>query len=183
MKTSAQRQQKYRERNREKIKTRARELYAAKSDEELETQRQRRRDWYHANKEQGLATSAAWKAANKEKVYASVAKWRAENPEKHREISRNWYARNPATCLEYSRTRKIRLRNAVPAWANRFFIREAYHLAKRRTEATGIVWEVDHIFPLQSPLVCGLHVENNLQVIPAVLNRAKGNNMPEAAHG
>ena len=175
MKTPAQRQQEYRDRTREKVKARSRELYAAKSSEEIEKQRKRRRDWYHANKEQGLATSAAWKAANKEKVYAGVAKWRADNPEKHREISRNWYARNTPTCLEYSRTRKMRVRNAVPLWANRFFIREAYHLAKLRTQATGFKWEVDHIYPLQSKVVCGLHVEHNLQVIPATLNRSKGN--------
>jgi 5-methylcytosine-specific restriction endonuclease McrA len=35
--------------------------------------------------------------------------------------------------------------------------------------------EVDHIVPLKSPLVCGLHVEHNLQVIPATQNRRKHN--------
>ncbi len=64
---------------------------------------------------------------------------------------------------------------AVPAWANKFFISEAYHLAKLRTEITGFKWHVDHIVPLQSDLVCGLHVEHNLRVIPARDNLTKNN--------
>ena len=74
--------------------------------------------------------------------------------------------------------------NATPKWANHFVIEEAYDLAQRRTKATGFKWHVDHIVPLQSTFVCGLHVENNLRVIPAVVNVEKSNrhwpDMPEA---
>lgn len=73
------------------------------------------------------------------------------------------------------RAYKARKRKAMPAWANEFFLAEAYDIAATRTEMTGIQWEVDHIVPLQGATVCGLHVENNIAVIPAQDNRKKGN--------
>jgi len=74
------------------------------------------------------------------------------------------------------RARKQHLANrANPKWANRFFISEIYDLAERRTKATSFKWEVDHIIPLKHPLVCGLHVEHNLQLLPARENLLKGN--------
>ena len=66
-------------------------------------------------------------------------------------------------------------RSNVPKWANRFFIKEIYALAKLRTKITGFPWEVDHIIPINGKFVSGLHVENNLRVVPRVVNKSKGN--------
>lgn len=52
---------------------------------------------------------------------------------------------------------------------------EAAVLAKMRQESTGIAWDVDHIIPLQSKLVCGLHTFSNIAVVPASVNRSKSN--------
>lgn len=52
---------------------------------------------------------------------------------------------------------------------------EAYALCRLRFEATGIRHEVDHLVPLRSKLVCGLHNEFNLGVISAAENNRKGN--------
>lgn len=38
---------------------------------------------------------------------------------------------------------------------------------------------VDHIIPLQSDEVCGLHVENNLQYLTVPENQSKGNKLLE----
>ena len=113
---------------------------------------------------------------------AKMKRRHQENPEVARKAKRAYKARNPAKTLAATRMRQARKLNATPAWANQFFMEEAYDLARRRTQVTGFEWQVDHIVPLCHPLVQGLHVEHNLQVIPAIQNQQKGNrswpNMP-----
>jgi Uri superfamily endonuclease len=60
-------------------------------------------------------------------------------------------------------------------WADSSNMDEKYLLAKHLSEQTGAQWHVDHIVPLFSSLVCGLHCEANMQVIPAEENISKSN--------
>ena len=100
---------------------------------------------------------------------------RAKNPEKYREKQRKHREENTVYYRKkWADYRAMKLQRK-PSWANDFFIEEAYALAKLRTEMTGFPWEVDHIIPLQGELISGLHVENNLQVIPQSVNRVKSN--------
>lgn len=64
---------------------------------------------------------------------------------------------------------------ACPKWADKDAIDRIYNEAKRLTETSDIKHQVDHIIPLRHPLVCGLHVEHNLQIITAADNRTKSN--------
>jgi hypothetical protein len=74
-----------------------------------------------------------------------------------------------------TRLRETRKVNATPKWANLQAIKEIYRECQRLNRKTGIKHHVDHIIPLKNDLVCGLHVENNLQIITAKENFSKGN--------
>ncbi len=65
---------------------------------------------------------------------------------------------------------------ARPSWANNKAISSFWEKSKVMTASTGIQHSVDHIVPLIHPLVCGLHCEDNLEVIPLKDNIAKCNN-------
>ena len=54
---------------------------------------------------------------------------------------------------------------------------EAKSLCKKRTAETGISWDPDHMYPLRAKRVSGLDCGDNIQVIPAKLNRSKKNNL------
>ena len=142
--------------------------------------------------------SLSWREKNLERALSNCRQWHARNPERSKELSDKRYeakkdvlkiqrkayrAINPDKVRAYAAKYRKSLIAATTNWANMFFIEEAYSLAKLRTKITDIEWEVDHIVPLQSKYVCGLHCEQNLQVVTSVVNKKKCNSwwpdMPE----
>ena len=75
----------------------------------------------------------------------------------------------------YSSKRRAMKTGKCPAWANLEAIKMIYKQAQDMTKTTGIVHHVDHIIPLLGKTVSGLHVHENLQVIPALENLKKHN--------
>ena len=71
--------------------------------------------------------------------------------------------------------RRSTLLRAIPKWANLAAIEAIYREANRIEKLTGMEYHVDHIVPLQSRIVCGLHCESNLRVLPATSNISKSN--------
>lgn len=112
---------------------------------------------------------------NPEKFRAKSAKWKAENPEKNKQKRSDWWDRNPGARNASRMRRHAAKLQATPTWANSAYIKLWYAFAKTESERTGKAVEVDHIVPLQSETVCGLHNEHNLQLLFERDNRVKNN--------
>ena len=78
-----------------------------------------------------------------------------------------------------SAQRRAKRISTLPKWVDseyeKFFLEEIHNLAKLREKTTGIKWHVDHIVPLTSDVVCGLHCSDNLQLLTATENLMKAN--------
>ena len=130
---------------------------------------------YQARKEKHRAACRSWALRNPAAMLAYSAKWRDANRAYLRERDAKRAKERPEIyCAKSAKRRTINAR-ATPAWANHARIAALYECAKHVSRITGVKYHVDHIVPLQSPLVCGLHVEHNLQLLPASDNVRKHN--------
>lgn len=121
------------------------------------------------------ARVAAWAAKNYDHKRMTNKQWRIENAEHNKEVFRKWsIANRDKECAKAARHRAAKMK-ACPSWANLQEIGLIYAEAQRISRETGIKHHVDHIYPLQSKWLCGLHVPLNLRVIPASDNMSKSN--------
>jgi len=112
---------------------------------------------------------------HRDRLITDAKNWSSENPERVRQNDINKRINNPALYTAIRAKRRAAKLQATPAWADQKAITAIYAEARRLQETLGIPMHCDHIIPLQGELVCGLHVETNLQVIPAPLNLRKSN--------
>ena len=142
-------------------------------------------DWAIDNeRRKGKPKSEAAKAAgrryyekNKEAVIARAAMRPAEEKRHHRSTYKE---RHVDLTRADTSVRKRRHRDATPKWltaAERLQMRELYIQARKLTAITGERYVVDHIIPLRSEVVCGLHVPWNLRVITQDENLKKSNKL------
>lgn len=127
------------------------------------------REHYQRNKRSYRERSPRWRELNPEKARKFHLDQYYKNRAAKRKYNDEWYKRNPHISNEKNARRYAAKVKATPAWASREKIKEIYKLACERG------MEVDHIVPLRSRRVCGLHCEFNLQLLTEEENNKKGN--------
>jgi hypothetical protein len=129
---------------------------------------------------------------DKEPVRAYFREYRKKNPERTQRLRQKYNTSHAEELRQRSRIRKTKtgramdnarrraaMLNRIPAWVDWGAIRAIYAECKRLNREAGIIkYHVDHIFPLKGKTVSGLHVHNNLQIIPAIDNLRKNNKTP-----
>jgi hypothetical protein len=169
--------------NRERIRARKaanRQGILAKQKEYRDAHKEEMRQygfvWREKNREIIAVKRAACRALNKEKANATRAKWRAA-----RRAAGIHVKRSNASTARRRKKRTNFLRRATPAWLTaeqKQQIVDLYLLSGRIG-----VSNVDHIVPLCSSEVCGLHVPWNLRVITDAENVDKSNGQHEPNYG
>ena len=161
----------WRQENRE----RASKVAAEWRKENIDKSRESNRLWKKRNPEKSKYLSKIYRDRNQEKRKEWIARWRAENKEHVRQYDRRRRNENRAEhAAKVGRRRAMQIQ-ATPLWADARKIAEFYFAADFLSMATGEWHHVDHIVPILSKTVCGLHVEANLRVITALENTRKGN--------
>jgi 5-methylcytosine-specific restriction endonuclease McrA len=114
---------------------------------------------------------------NRELVIARAA---ARPSEEKRRSQKKWKDTNVLSVRADTKNRRRKHRLATPKWltlAQRREMREMYKIAITLSKTTGEPYVVDHIVPLRSDEVCGLHVPWNLRVITREENLRKSNQL------
>jgi hypothetical protein len=125
-----------------------------------------------------LITDKIYRAENKQKFRESIVAWSKNNPDKVKLYAKRTKQKNSGTVNKLTAERRAAKLQRTPSWLTEddvWMIGQAYDLAAVRSKMFGFSWHVDHTIPLQGKNVSGLHVPENLQVIPGVENVRKSN--------
>lgn len=122
-----------------------------------------------------IKVAGEWYRANKESKRAYDAKRRDEKRDLYRAASKRWREAHPHAKNADTNSRRRRVRERMPSWISPAQLRAFYEQAQRVTACLGIQHHVDHVVPLRGRKVSGLHVPENLAVIPQAMNSRKLN--------
>ena len=117
--------------------------------------------------------------ANKADV---IAKARSTPNELKNAYRKRWKDENLLSIRADTKARRRKHRSATPPWLTRkekSEIRAMYQAAILSSKTTGERYVIDHIYPLRSDVVCGLHVPWNLRIITQHENLNKSNALPD----
>lgn len=164
--------------NPEENRARAAAFYKEHPEKSLAYTKQR----YADNPEKFREYSKQWYANNKEKLLEYAKRYYKDNTEQMIANAQNWQKLNPAKVNANANKRRAQKLSAIPKWetpGDIAHIKWLYKQANLLTKSTGIVFHLDHIYPLQGETMCGLHTPSNLQIITQNENNQKFNKNPE----
>ena len=137
--------------------------------------------WHTANPEKTKKYNSEKYAKDPIGSMAKAAAWRRAHPEKDAEYCERWRKKYPHKNVARVVRRKTAQLQRTPIWADHEWIEHAYFVAADMTAKMGEPFHVDHEIPLQGKNVSGLHVYENLQILPAKENIRKSNHFEGAA--
>lgn len=118
---------------------------------------------------------------NTEKYKNRIKEYNKNNRDKINEYNRIMSKNRKDKIASKTAKKRASKKQATPTWLTKEHheeIQEFYTLSKELSWLfEGEVLHVDHIIPLCSDIVCGLHVPWNLQLLPAKLNLKKSNKL------
>jgi hypothetical protein len=142
--------------------------FILQNEEKLKVQK---RDRYLRNRDQILEYAKEYRQENREKIFDYFY----QNKEILAERKKEYRKQNRHKNAEYCSKRKAVKLQAVPNWYDREAVEVLRQEAKRLAETTNVDHHVDHVVPLNSKFVCGLHWHGNMQVLTAAENISKHN--------
>lgn len=173
-----------------------------KANYDSERHKEYMREYYQLNKERLLQYTSEYYKEHSVHLKQWIAQYRLDNIQYYLEYGRryytnnveyfkkhtaDWYVKNIDKIRQYwkdnagrynanSAKRRCAIKQAIPKWADLEAIEDVYEESIRLSAETGKLYNVDHIVPLQNEKVCGLHCEDNLQIITEKENKEKSNN-------
>ncbi len=140
---------------------------------------EKRADYFKCYNERDEVKDAKhlWYQKNRNKVIETA---KTRPAAQLREYRNAWKENNKNQIRADTKARRRKHRLATPKWLSRkqrSEIRQLYQIAITMTQTTGEQYVVDHIVPLRSDEVCGLHVPWNLRVITQEENLKKSNKL------
>lgn len=139
-------------------------------------------EWRNKNRDRYLSKNKEWRDSNKLKLDQKRKEWRDKNPKYNARYSSEWRYEFPEKNRSSSSKRRATKLKATPNWLSKTHLKEIEIIYKRAKDLEledGIRRHVDHIIPLTSKLVCGLHVPWNLQILTDLENLTKSNKLGE----
>lgn len=159
----------YYARNQERLRAEKRQKYIDNHDHIIKV----RSDWANNNPDKVKSQQKRYFDKNREARIEKIIQWKEENIERYTEAKKQWYKDNPHLNAFYSSKWRKECRKATPPWADTQKILAIYEESTSKTKESGISHHVDHIVPVQGKHVTGLHIHQNMRIIPASENVKK----------